>query len=83
MCVVLSRTIDAESSIEKSRRGSERWTIRVETLAEPPDVAIEVVRVEDLIQPAVERMRRAYRQVLHRHPHRRLRGVPPSISHRH
>jgi hypothetical protein len=41
------------------------------------------VLVEDLIQPRIERMRGAPWQVVRRHPHRRLRRVPPSFAHRH
>src|SRR5205823_12559962 len=55
----------------------------VESLAQRLDVAVEVVRIENLIQSRVERMRSAPRQLLCRHPHGRLLRMPPSFSHRH
>src|SRR5687767_8745481 len=46
--------------------------IGVEWLAEPFDVTIEVVLIEDLIEPCVEWMSGAARQILCGAPHRRL-----------
>ena len=43
----------------------------------------EVVLIEDLIQTCVERMGDTARQVLSRHPHRRLLRPPSSFAHRH
>jgi hypothetical protein len=57
--------------------------VGVESLAESLDEAVEVVLIEDLIQPGIERMRRAPRQVARRHPHRRLLRVSSSFAHRH
>ena len=57
--------------------------VRVTRVAQALDVSVEVVPVEDLIQSRVEGMRGTPRQVLGRHPHRRLRRVPLSCTHRH
>ena len=50
------------------------WPARlsVESVAQAFDEAVEVVLIEDLIQSNVKRMRGTARQVLGRHPHRRL-----------
>ena len=55
----------------------------VESLAQALEVAVEVVLIENLIQSRVEPMRRAPRQILCRHPHRRLLRVPLASAHRH
>jgi hypothetical protein len=55
----------------------------VEPLAQTLDEAVEVVLVEHLIQSRVERESGTARQVLSRHPHRRLLRVPLSFAHRH
>jgi hypothetical protein len=53
--------------------------MRVESVAESFDVAIEVVLIEDLVQPGMERLRGPPWQVVGRHPHRRLLRVSPSF----
>jgi hypothetical protein len=47
----------------------------VELLAQALDVGVKVMLIENLIQSRVERMRSAPRQILCRHPHRRLLRV--------
>jgi len=56
--------------------------VSVESLAESVDVTVEVMPVENLIQPRVERMHGGPRQVLSRHPYGLLR-VSSSVAHRH
>jgi len=57
--------------------------VGVKPLAQRLDVSIKVGVVENLIQPRVERMRGAARQVLRGHPYRCLRRTTPSFAHRH
>ena len=57
--------------------------VRVEALAEFFDIPVEVVLVEELIQPRVKRMRGTARQVLGGDPHRRLLRTPLSFAHCH
>jgi hypothetical protein len=57
--------------------------IRGKPLAQPFDVPVEIMLIENLIQSRVERMGGAPRQVLGRHPHRRLLRTPSSFAHRH
>jgi hypothetical protein len=66
-----------------SRRQPRPAVVRVESLAQAFDVVVEIVLIEDLIQSRVERMRGTPRQVLGRHPHRRLLRVKFSFTHRH
>ena len=74
---------DQQQSEVAARRQPWSAVVRVEPLAEPFDVGVEVVLVENLIQSRVERMGGTARQVLGRHPHRALLRVPPSFAHRH
>src|SRR5262249_45053989 len=57
--------------------------VGVKPLAQPFDVPVEIMLIENLIQSRVERMSGAPRQVLGRHPHRSLRRTPSSFAHRH
>jgi hypothetical protein len=65
-----------------ARRQPRPTVVRVESLAQSFDVAVEIVLIENLIQSYVERMRGTPRQILGRHPHRRLFRVPLSFAHR-
>ena len=72
-----------QPEVPARRQAGSADLVGIKRLAESFDVPVEVMLVEDLIQSRVERMRGSLRQVLRRHPHRRLRRVPPSFAHRH
>ena len=55
----------------------------VERGARAFDEDIELRVVEHTIQPSVERVGRTAREILRRHPHRRLARSPLSFAHRH
>src|SRR4051812_40510768 len=55
----------------------------VERRARALDERIELRLVQHAIQPPVERMRRATRQILRGHPHRGLARAPFAFAHRH
>ena len=46
-------------------------------------ILVELLRVQDLIQPLVKRMARSHRQCRHRRPQTFLPDPLPSSSHRH
>src|SRR5688500_4088751 len=52
-----------------ARRQAGAGLVRIETLAQNLDESVEVMLVENLIQPRVERMGGTARQILGRHPH--------------
>jgi hypothetical protein len=57
--------------------------VRLESLTESFDIPIEVVLIENLIHPRVERMRGSARKILGGYPHRRVLRAPLSFAHRH
>ena len=72
-----------QPEVASGRQARSANLLGIELLAESFDVSVEVMLVENLIQPRVERMRGRPRQILGRHPHRGLLRVPPSFAHRH
>ena len=69
--------VAAESSARVAAQVDRRWR---RIAAEPFDVAIEVMLVEDVVQSRAERMGGRARQVFARHPYRGLLRVPPSFA---
>ena len=74
---------DEQQAEVVSRRQARSTLVRIEPLAQTFDESVEIVLVEDLIQARVERMGGTARQILRRHPHRRLIRLPFSFTHRH
>ena len=63
---------DQQQAEVAARRQARSALVRIESLAQSFDISVEVVLIENLIQSRVERMGGTARQVLGRHPHRRL-----------
>ena len=70
-----------EVASRRQRRASN--LVGVEPLTQVLDVLVELRGVENLIQSRIKGMRGAPRQVLGRHPHRRLLRPPFAFTHRH
>ena len=72
-----------QAEVPTRRETGPSHDLGVERGARAFDEGIELRLVEHTIQPSVERVGRTAREILRRHPHRRLARSPFAFAHRH